>query len=137
MIASRVIKHQALRILLKVISGAIGAVAAFFIALTLLFSIDSRYSTPLFSSTRDKAVRVRSISLFDIHLKKDIVELYTRHGLKSETVFIGELGGVQPASIKWIGDSELVVPYSRRIDLGGCTSTPEVKVTCVPTSPTR
>jgi hypothetical protein len=134
-LAVRIRKHGTLRIFFKVISGGVGMVAVFLIALTLLFGLRSRYSIPVFSATKEKAVRVRSTSVFDVHLKKDIVELYTRHGLRNETLFVGELGGVQPASIKWISDSEVVIPYSGRIDLGGCTSTPEVKVVCAPMSP--
>jgi hypothetical protein len=63
-----------------------------------------------------------------------VVTLHWSHGFRSQVVYSGGWKSVVPSDIKWTNDSDLTIYYDSSYGplYHPCTSTPQVKVSCIP-----
>ncbi len=104
------------------------------VLLTIVWSLPgNKYSEPVYSPNKDLAVRIVEYNASGLGGADDTVELFSRHGLSSDSVFIGEFDSVKVQNIRWKSDSELEILY--RGTLQKCTSTRRVQVRCLSSQP--
>ncbi len=103
--------------------------------LSTILALTKITPSPIYSPDRKRALRVDyadSGALGGV----TFVMLYSNHGLQSDVIFSQEGRTVRPENLRWISDSEILVPYSiysPRYSPQVCAGPARVKVRCVET----
>lgn len=114
---------------LRALSMPAGFVGLLFLLLNIAAARCQIYSEPVYSPDGKSAARVRSSSVGGIPGGTEI-ELFTAHGLNSDSVFSGAWKAVAPEDIQWVSNSDLTVGYTG--SKLSCKSTDAVNVRCTP-----
>lgn len=122
-------RRLALQLPIRILSIPVAASGSLFALLTWGVSGCLSYSTPIYSPNHRNVARIRTDDEGATGGNTS-VEIISFHGLKNEDVFWGSWRSVEPADIRWVGDSELAITYDG--NLYSCSGTHAIKVTCQP-----
>jgi len=126
------IRTLLLRIAVSVICLFVSLLGSLAVLASLAFSGCETHSPMVYSPSGKIAARANN---FDEGATggETSVTLHWAHGLRSQTVYGGGWKSVGPSDIKWMNDSELIIRYdSVYAAQPACSSTSQVKVSCVP-----
>jgi len=128
------LRYRAARVGVRTVSipvAGLGALLGLLLLLTWASGCETT-SAPIYSPSGRAAVRIYDIDGGATDGDTG-VEIRWARGFRQANVFSGPWKSVEPADVRWVGDSELRIAYRA---LTGyeyyCRSTPTVKVVCTP-----
>jgi len=90
------------------------------------------HSIPIYSPDRQRALRITDTDSGALGGFTNIT-LYSHHGLIGRNVFSGDWRAVEPRTVRWINDSQVVIRYDASyIYPPACNSASGVSVRCEP-----
>ena len=130
---SKKIRPLVLRVVGLLLCGFVSLLGSFAIMAFLAFSGCNTYSAFVYSPSGRIAARTND---YDAGATGGgtSVTLHWAHGVRSQTVYSGGWKSVLPSDIKWTNNSELTIYYDASYGalIEPCTSTLQVKVSCIP-----
>ncbi len=129
---ARKLRNKAMRIVIRVISVPIGAIASLVVLLLIAGSGCVSHSVPVYSPSGKLAARIEDADEGAMGGETS-VELFWAHGFRKQTIYQGEWKSVQQSDIQWNSDTDLVIHYSAAYNPDfRCYTVDIAKVSCSP-----
>jgi hypothetical protein len=130
---TRKVRTIALRVVGVSLCAILALLGSLLSVLFLAASGCDRHSSLIYSPSRDVAARTNDFD-YGATGGDTSVTLHWAWGMRTQTVYFGEWRSVEPQDIQWKSNSTLTIYYDARSagDERSCSSTPHVRVMCVP-----
>ena len=129
---ARKLRNKPMQIAIRIVCFPLGAVASLAVLLFMAGWGCISHSPPIYSPSGIMAARIEDADEGAIGGETS-VELFSAHGFRKQTLYVGEWKSVQRSDIQWNNDTELVIHYSTSYNPHShCYSVHIAKVSCSP-----